>query len=147
MPDFETSIDTEAEPSFVFDFLITNDGMTAWMGEWADLDPRVGGRFAVDVAGSAVRGEFLELDPPHRVVVSWGMAGSDDLPPGLSTVAFTLTPIATGTRVDLVHSGLPERAQAGHARGWAHYLERLQLSGEGAHLGPDGWNPMAPPAP
>ena len=142
MPDFETSIDIGAEPAFVFDFLITNDGMTAWMGEWADLDPRVGGQFAVDVAGSAVRGEFLEVDPPHRVVVSWGMAGSDDLPPGLSTVAFTLTPIATGTRVDLVHSGLPDRALAGHARGWQHYFERLQLSGEGAHLGRDDWNPM-----
>ena len=141
MAEFATSIDIEAEPEFVFQFLTTNDGMTAWMGQWAELDPTPGGKFDVDIFGSPVRGEFLEVDPPHRVVVSWGYAGSEDLPPGASRVAFTLTAIETGTRVDLLHTDLPERHAPGHARGWQYFVERLAVAGTGADPGPDTWSP------
>jgi uncharacterized protein YndB with AHSA1/START domain len=75
MAEFAASIETEATPEFVFLFLTTNDGMTAWMGQWAGLDPEPGGQFAVDIFGSPVGGEFLEVDPPHCVVVSWGLRG------------------------------------------------------------------------
>jgi uncharacterized protein YndB with AHSA1/START domain len=141
MAEFATSIDIDAEPSFVFRFLTTNDGMSAWMGQWAELDPEVGGQFAVDIFGSPARGEFLEIDPPRRVVVSWGYAGSEDLPPGASRVSFTLTPIETGTRVDLVHTDLPERHAPGHARGWQYFVERLAQVGAGNDPGPDTWAP------
>lgn len=144
MPEFATSIDIDASPEFVFGFLTTNSGMTAWMGQWADLDPVPGGRFAVDIAGSPVRGEYLEIDPPHRVVVSWGFTGSEDLPVGASVLAFTLTPIETGTRVDLLHSNLPERHLPGHASGWGHFMERLALAGGGIELGPDDWKAENP---
>ena len=144
MPEFATSVEIAAEPEFVFGFLTTNAGMNAWMGQWSDLDPVVGGRFDVDIAGSPVRGEFLEVDPPRRVVVSWGFPGSDDLPPGSSTVAFTLTPIPTGTRVDLLHSDLPERHLPGHSEGWDHFLERLVQSGRGDVLPADTWRPSNP---
>jgi uncharacterized protein YndB with AHSA1/START domain len=137
MPEFAISIDIDAAPEFVFQFLTTNEGMTAWMGQWARLDPTPGGEFTVDIFGHPVRGEFLEVDPPHRVVVSWGYAGSEDLPPGASTVAFTLTPIETGTRVDLVHSDLPARHEPGHAEGWSHFLARLAIRGAGIDPGPD----------
>jgi uncharacterized protein YndB with AHSA1/START domain len=142
MAEFATSIDIEAEPEFVFQFLTTNEGMTAWMGQWADLDPEPGGLFAVDIFGSPVRGEFLEVDPPHRVVVSWGYAGSDDLPPGLSRVAFILTPIETGTRVELLHTGLPDRHTLGHSRGWQYFVDRLAHVAAGDDPGPDTWIPV-----
>jgi uncharacterized protein YndB with AHSA1/START domain len=141
MPEFATSIDIDAAPELVFQFLITNDGLTAWMGQWADLDPEPGGQFAVDIFGSPVRGEFLEIDPPHRVVVSWGYAGSEDLPPGASRVSFTLTPIATGTRLDLLHTDLPERHAPGHDRGWRHFVKRLSLVASGVDPGEDFWEP------
>jgi uncharacterized protein YndB with AHSA1/START domain len=143
MPEFATSIDIEAEPEFVFRFLTTNDGMTAWMGQWADLDPTVGGRFAVDISGSPARGEFLEIDPPHRVVVSWGFADSEVLPVGASRVAFTLTPTPTGTHLELVHSDLPDVHVPSHTLGWAHFLERLAIAGRGEDAGPDNWLPPA----
>ena len=144
VPEFQTSIDIDAEPEFVFRFLTTNDGMTAWMGQWADLDPRVGGKFDVNIAGTMVRGQYLEVEPPHRVVMSWGFVGSADLPIGSSTVAFTLTPTETGTRVDLRHSDLPERHVPGHSTGWAHFLLRLEQSADGVVLGPDTWRPDNP---
>lgn len=126
----------------MFDFLVTDAGMTTWMGQHAELDPRPGGRFAVDIAGHAIRGRFVEVDRPRRVVFSWGMAGSPDLPPGASTVEFTLVATDQGTRVELVHSGLPEDGLEGHADGWAHFLPRLYIASAGGDPGPDRWVPI-----
>src|SRR5579864_4634217 len=82
MADYRTSIDIAAPPEVVFAHLITPERMITWMGERAELEARPGGMFAVDVTGNPFRGEYLEVQPPHRVVVSWGLAGSDSFPPG-----------------------------------------------------------------
>lgn len=142
MAEFRASIEIAAPPETVFAYLTTNAGMTAWMGQYADLDPTPGGRFAVDIAGHPVRGEYLLVDPPHRVVVSWGFAGSADLPAGASTVEFRLTAVAGGTRVDLRHSNLPDTELPGHADGWRHFLSRLASAGAGTPAGPDEWLPF-----
>lgn len=142
MAEFHDSIDVAATPETVFDYLTTDAGMTAWMGQYAELDPTPGGDFAVDIAGHAIRGEYLHVEHPRRVVVSWGIAGSDVLPPGASTVEIRLTPISSGTRVDLTHSDLPETEIRGHAHGWAHFLPRLAIAGTGADAGPDDWRPL-----
>lgn len=142
MAEFSSSIDIDAPPQQVFAFLVTDEGMRAWMGQHAELDARPGGRFAVDIAGHPVRGRFLEVEPHSRVVVSWGFAGSDELPAGASTVAFTLTLIASGTRVDVLHSDLPETAVEGHAHGWRHFLPRLAAVALGDELEPDDWTPL-----
>lgn len=143
MAEFRDSIDIAAPPETVFEYLTTNAGMTAWMGQYADLDPTPGGKFAVDIAGHPVRGEYLHVEHPHRVVVSWGFAGDDDLPAGASTVEFRLTPTDTGTRVDLEHRDLPEAGVPGHAHGWAHFLPRLAVAGAGGDAGPDDdWRPL-----
>jgi uncharacterized protein YndB with AHSA1/START domain len=44
MAEHRTSIDIEAPPDRVFDFLVTDTGMTSWMGQWASLDPVPGSR-------------------------------------------------------------------------------------------------------
>jgi uncharacterized protein YndB with AHSA1/START domain len=139
MADYATSIAIEAPPEVVFAHLVTEEGMVAWMGQHAQLQPRPGGGFAVDINGVLVRGEYLEVDPPRRVVVSWGMDGSEDLPPGSSRVEFTLTPTASGTALELVHTGLPDSRAKGHALGWANYLGRLQLAARGIDPGLDTW--------
>jgi uncharacterized protein YndB with AHSA1/START domain len=140
--DYATSIDIDAPPATVFDYLTTEAGMTAWMGQHAELDPHPGGGFAVDIAGYAIRGRYLHVEPPTRVVVSWGVAGSIDLPAGASTVEFRLTATERGTRVDLIHSGLLETDLAGHADGWQHFLPRLRVAAPGGDAGPDHWRPI-----
>lgn len=142
MAEFRDSVDIAAAPETVFEYLTTDSGMTAWMGQWAELDATPGGKFAVDIAGHAIRGEYLHVEYPHRVVVSWGVAGSVELPSGASTVEFRLTPIGSGTRVDLTHSDLSEPDVRGHADGWAHFLPRLAVAGTGADAGPDHWRPL-----
>jgi uncharacterized protein YndB with AHSA1/START domain len=141
LSDFSTSIEIEAPPEVVFEHLVEAERMVSWMGQHARLQPVPGGEFAVDINGYLVRGEYLEVDAPHRVVVSWGMGGTEDLPPGSSRVEFTLTPTPTGTRLELVHSRLPETRVAGHATGWANYLARLRSAARGIDPGPDNWLP------
>lgn len=142
MAEFSTSIEIAAPPAVVFEYLITERGMTAWMGQHASLDPRPGGQFSVDIAGYAIRGEYLHVEPPHRVVVSWGIVGTPDLPVGSSTVEFRLSAIANGTRVDLTHSDLPEAAHAGHQYGWDHFMPRLAIAARGGDPGTDTWRPL-----
>jgi len=125
VPEVATSIDIEAPPEVVFAHLVTREGMLAWMGQHAELDATPGGTFAIDIDGNLIRGEYLEVDPPHVVVITWGVLGSDLLPAGSSRVEFRLTPIALGTRLDLTHTGLPTVERPKHAAGWAECLARL----------------------
>jgi uncharacterized protein YndB with AHSA1/START domain len=126
MADFSTSVDIEAPPDIVFEHLVTADALVTWMGQHAQLDASPGGEFAVNISGDLIRGYFLEVDPPRRVVVSWGMAGSVEFPPGASRVEFTLTATQGGTHVDLVHTGIPESRVERYATGWRHFLSRLR---------------------
>lgn len=142
MPEYRAAIDIAASPDTVFEYLVTDDGMTAWMGQRAALDPVAGGDFAVDIAGHAIRGTFVEIDRPRRVVVTWGMGGSADLPPGSSTVTFDLIATPDGTRVELRHEGLPETEVPGHDDGWRHFLPRLERAAIGLPAGTDDWMPM-----
>ena len=141
MIEYSTSIDIEAPPEVVFDHLVKPEQMTAWMGQHAVLDPVPGGEFAVDINGYLIRGEYLVVEPPRRVVVSWGMEGAADLPPGHSRVEFTLTPTGQGTRLHLLHTGLPESRAKNHAAGWGNYMGRLQLVATGRDAGRDGFRP------
>lgn len=137
MPEYSTSINIDAPPEIVFAYLVKPDRMVAWMGERADLEPVPGGRFAVDISGYPFRGEYLELEPPHRVVVSWGLAGSDDFPPGSSRVEFILSPTSGGTSLKVVHTDLPDTHARTHGLGWTHYLARLEQAAVGTEPGID----------
>ena len=132
MTDYATSVDIDAPPDVVFTHLVTAEGMVAWMGQHAELDAEPGGAFSVDVNGVPVRGRYLEIDPPRRIVVSWGVAGSDIHPPGSSRVEFTLTPTTTGTRLDLRHTDLPDAEAPGYAAGCDRFVAQLQSVAAGA---------------
>jgi hypothetical protein len=53
------------------------------------------------------------------------------VPPGASTVEIDLEPAGTGTRLRLVHRGLPPEALATHTEGWDFFLPRLTAVAEG----------------
>lgn len=124
-PPLVTSVWIDAAPERVFPYFTDADRLTRWLGQAAEIDPTPGGRFAVDISNRQVRGSYLELAPPHRVVFSWGDAGSAELPPGASRVEVELAASAGGTTVTLVHHGLAGAVRADHARGWPVVLGRL----------------------
>jgi uncharacterized protein YndB with AHSA1/START domain len=141
-----TSVHIDAEPERVFDYFTKPEAILRWMGDYAVLDPVPGGQFTLDINGVPVRGRYLAVDRPHRLLISWGHAGSDRLPPGASTLEVILTPRDRGTTVTVVHSGLPALEARQHRLGWAHFLERLVAAAGGGDPGPDPWAAV-PPAP
>jgi uncharacterized protein YndB with AHSA1/START domain len=139
------SVHVDADAERVFDYFTRPEAIVRWMGDYAVLDPTPGGRFAVDINGVPVRGRYLEVDRPRRLLLSWGHAGSDQLPPGTSTVEITFTPSDGGTTVTIVHAGLPKPEDRQHRLGWPHFLERLGIAAAGDDPGPDPWA-TEPPA-
>jgi uncharacterized protein YndB with AHSA1/START domain len=139
----ERTITIAASPETVWGFLIDPEKAVRWMGQAASFDPRPGGHYRVDVLpGNVASGEFVEIDPPHRLVYTWGWeAGSSSpIPPGSTTVEFELIPVREGTLVRLTHRDLPDAtAAASHAHGWEHYLARLAVTAAGADPGVDPW--------
>lgn len=130
-----------ARPAIVFDALVSEDGIAAWWGPHdepaiaAKVDPRVNGTFRVSFRTADGRvhectGEFLEIEKPSRVVLSWRWAvgGEPDevAADNVSRVEFRLRPIDTGTELTLIHSALTTEASASsHAGGWGGALEKL----------------------
>lgn len=117
-----------ARPETVFAFFTDPEKLVRWKGRQATLDARPGGTYRVDIDGkNVVRGEFVEVDPPRRVVFTWGWEDeASPLRPGSSTVEIELIPDGEGTLVRLIHRDLPPEAVAEHAKGWDHFLPRLE---------------------
>src|SRR5690348_18442610 len=91
----EREIEIAASPETVWEFLVDPEKMARWFGSRAWLDPRPGGQYRVDVIdGHIANGEFVELDPPRRLVQTfgWEPEGGEENPvrPGSSTIEIEL---------------------------------------------------------
>ena len=95
-----------------------------------EVDLRVGGRYRIDIAAPAglthrVVGEYLEVDPPNRLVYTWQWETNPALGSTLVTVDFLDR--GAETEVVLVHARHPNaEAAANHERGWAGCLAKLE---------------------
>jgi uncharacterized protein YndB with AHSA1/START domain len=118
----------KAPPEVVFPYFTDPALILTWIGDRAELDPQPGGVFWLDMGEAAARGAYITLEPPYRVVFSWGIPGSDALPPGGSTVEVVLTPDGDDTMVVLTHRGLPSTHIGTHRAGWEHRLGRLSAA-------------------
>ena len=119
------SVRIAATPDVVFPYFTDATLLVEWMGRWASLEPTPGGSFEVDLGCAPVRGSYVVVEPPRRVVFTWGIAGNDNLPPGSTTVEVTLTAIGQDTLVELIHRDLPESRHHDHRAGWARLLDAL----------------------
>ena len=124
----------------VYRYFTEPERFQAWLGIGAELDPRPGGDYRIQITSDtaiSASGRYVELDPPRRVVFTWGFEGLDGLPPGTSTVEVTLTADDDATVVRLRHTGLDGREVCDfHVWGWDKALDRLVIAGEGGDPGP-----------
>jgi uncharacterized protein YndB with AHSA1/START domain len=136
----EVEVRIAASPETVFDFFTDPALMMQWMGRAVETDPRPGGGFRCEINDDAIAsGEYVAIEPPERVVFTWGWNGEDSVTKaGSSTVEVLLAADGEGTHLRLIHSGLPSAESAGkHAHGWRHYLDRLGTAAGGGDAGPD----------
>jgi uncharacterized protein YndB with AHSA1/START domain len=130
----------KAPPETVCSFFTDRDRWLSWQGVEAEIDPRPGGVFRMNVRGDGwAAGRFLTVDPPYHIVFTWGWEGNGSpVPPGSSVVDVTMQPDGEdGTLLRLVHTGLPLPAVDLHRDGWNHYLDRLGVRASGGDPGPD----------
>ncbi|HZV64969.1 MAG TPA: SRPBCC domain-containing protein [Telluria sp.] len=115
---------------------LASQEVTKWWGadgsyrttRW-EADTRVGGAWraegtSVDRGTFSVYGEFLEVDPPHKLSLSWNHDW-DDCPP--TTVTYLLDAVDGGTKVTVHHTGFGTNKTScqGHANGWEAVLQWL----------------------
>ena len=130
----KAEIELAASPERVFQALTDGGELAAWWGaddmyrttEWV-VDLRPGGKWStraigVDGSESTVGGEYLEVDPPRRLVYTWRPSWDNFEE---TTVRYELVPTALGTRLLVTHTGFADRAtQAeGTGDGWKRVLD------------------------
>ena len=115
----------QARPETVFQFFTDTPQWAAWWGAGSTIDARPGGRmFIRHPNGVEVSGEVLELQPPERIVFTYGYASSGTpVPPDGSRVTIRLDRHPKGTLLQLTHEFADVRPRDEHVQGW-----RFQLS-------------------
>ena len=130
-------------PEVIWKALTTPELIGRWIMAPTGFAPVVGNRFTYQTtAGGAWDGvihcEVLEVIPNERFVYAWRGGHPDNKGYGApldTVVTFTLTRVAEGTRVHMVHSGfiLPknESAYTNMSGGWTRVVHALgTIAGE-----------------
>ena len=122
-----------ADPQAVFNALTQVEFLNQWfyaMDEGSaktEVDLKPGGKYSIAMInkeGESVAtpyGEFLEIDPPKKLSMTWITDGFVDH----SVLTFILKEVEGGTEITLSHE-LPEPAIEPHRGGWATCFEHLE---------------------
>jgi len=112
------SVEIAASPERVFRALASEEQI-AWWSTHSDYQTT---KWQGDLR---VGGEFLEVDPPHKLVHTWRPGWES---PHVTTVTYHLEPIPSGTRVTVRHEGFTGRAEScrSHSEGWERVLDGLR---------------------
>ena len=96
--------------------------------------PREGETFHLDLGGTAVAGRYIEVDPPHRMLLRWDRQGTDTATPAPTFIEITLTPMGDGTDVRVQFSGSSAEDAAFYPQLWARHLDRIAFALAGGSL-------------
>jgi uncharacterized protein YndB with AHSA1/START domain len=119
----ERTLTIAAPPEAVFRYFTDTDRWAAWWGAGSTIDPRPGGRVFVRYpGGNEALGEVIEIDPPRRIVFSYGYASGAPVPPGGSRVTIELAAASQGTRLRLTHELSDASIRDQHVQGWRYQL-------------------------
>lgn len=122
----EQTVRIAATPETIWSFWTDPARLTEWWGTEAEVLPEPGGLFRVVMErGPVMRGSFVELDPPERLVFTFGWeqnAPGEPLAPGSTRVEVTITPDGGETVVQLRHFEMPTTHAADHEEGWHHFV-------------------------
>jgi uncharacterized protein YndB with AHSA1/START domain len=119
----ERRIVIRARRETVFSFFTDPRRWESWWGAGSRIDPEPGGEVRIRYPdGSEAAGRVLAIEPPARLVFSFGYASGRPVAPGGSRVTIELAETAEGTRLELRHE-LPDAAvRDEHVQGWRYQL-------------------------
>ena len=95
-----------------------------------EIDLRVGGRYLIrmHVEGGpfTAHGTYREVDPPRRLVYTWGWKEEAHAMKAETVVTVEFVPVEEGTEIRLTHSGFPTPDDRdGHEEGWKICVDRF----------------------
>jgi uncharacterized protein YndB with AHSA1/START domain len=130
------TVEIEATPERVFRAISSDEVCQWWVRpgvfdtrEWQG-DVRVGGKWSASGIARGnpytLEGEYLEVDPPRKLVQTWRPVGGPGPAGPVTTVSYVLEPIEKGTRITLRHWGFETRpATEGNGIGWETSFQKL----------------------
>src|SRR5262245_17741288 len=128
MPDLPFSLDLDiviaARRDTVFRFFTDPARWATWWGAGWRIEPRPGGEILIVYpGGSTAHGAVVEIQPPERIVFTYGYDGPNTpIPPGGSRVTITVSEVAGGSRVQLRHDVATDAVRDEHVAGWRHQM-------------------------
>jgi uncharacterized protein YndB with AHSA1/START domain len=115
---FRISTVIAATPAQIYEAWLDADLHSAMTGGEATIETGAGGRFTS--WGDYISGTTLEVEPQRRIVQRWRTtqfpADAED-----SRLEVLLSPEAGGTRLSLVHGGIPAGQGDAYRRGWEEF--------------------------
>ncbi|MEU6645361.1 SRPBCC family protein [Saccharomonospora sp. NPDC046836] len=76
-PEFRATVSINAPVEEVYDSLLTSEKVSAWFGYPIEIEPHVGGRYALGgIDNNPHPATIVDLVPNERVSVDWGPAGT-----------------------------------------------------------------------
>jgi len=119
----DRTVTIRAPRETVFQFLTDTPRWAAWWGAGSTIDARPGGHMYIrHPDGTEVSGDVLEIDPPNRIVFSFGFVKGTPIPVGGSKVTIRLDANRAGTLLSLTHEFGDEVARDEHVQGWRYQL-------------------------
>jgi activator of HSP90 ATPase len=116
--DFKLECDLPARPEAVYEAWLDSAAHSAMTGGEAKLAKRVGGSYTA--WDGYISGKTLELTPGECIVQSWRTSQFTTADPD-STITVELTPTKTGTRLMLIHKGVPDGQTSYEKGGWQDF--------------------------
>jgi uncharacterized protein YndB with AHSA1/START domain len=113
-----------AHREIVFAYFTESPRWAAWWGAGSTIEAHAGGRMYIrHPNGVEASGEVLQVQPPERIVFTYGYESGVPIPPGGSRVTVRLDAHPAGTLLHLAHEFADVNARDEHVQGW-----RFQLS-------------------
>jgi activator of HSP90 ATPase len=113
--DFKLACTLPAAPEAVYDAWLDSAAHTAMTGGAAKISKRVGGAYSA--WDGYITGKTLELIPGKRIVQSWRTSKFTASDPD-STITVELEQTKAGTRLTLIHRGVPDGQTSYENGGW-----------------------------
>jgi uncharacterized protein YndB with AHSA1/START domain len=119
----DRTIVIHARPATVFEFFTNDRDWASWWGAGSVIDARRGGQLLIrHPNGVEMSGEVLDLQPPDRIVFTYGYASGKPIPVGGSQVTIRLAAHPGGTLLQLTHEFSDVEARDHHVQGWRYQL-------------------------
>ena len=126
-----------ASPARLYEAWTTPEILVAFLGpndieaRVYEFDARVGGRFHIgmhrsDAEAFHARGEFRELVPGRRIVMTWTWEEDDPADEHETLLTLEFSPNGAGADLELTHAQLASlESRERHSEGWNSILDKL----------------------